>query len=156
MIFRFTASVFFLLFCIIMSVDYSTWSLEELRNEAEARNLRFSSKDGVKTLVSKLRRNDRRSTGDSSTGEVESPSAGKSGLSEKKGGGMTFEEQIQLLELERKIRMEERETEKEMEKMRMEEKEKERERKKKKKERKKKKKERLKGRSENLRRRLHS
>ena len=109
-----------------MSVDYSTWSLEELRNEAEARNLRFSSKDGVKTLVSKLRRNDRRSTGDSSTGEVESPSAGKSGLSEKKGGGMTFEEQIQLLELERKIRMEERETEKEMEKMRIEEKEKER------------------------------
>jgi transposase InsO family protein len=100
-----------------MSAKYSDWALEDLREEAERRGLRFDrAKDGVKTLASRLRRNDRRSTGgESSAGEGES--MGENKLSEEKTG-LSFEQQVQLMELERKIRREEREAE---EKMRREE-----------------------------------
>lgn len=36
-------------------IDYDSWSLQDLKHEATKRSLYFSSMDGVKTLVSKLR-----------------------------------------------------------------------------------------------------
>ena len=39
--------------------DYDNWSLEQLRDECQTRKIEFSSKDGVKTLSSKLRTNDK-------------------------------------------------------------------------------------------------
>ena len=39
--------------------DYDNWPLERLRDECHARQMEFSSKDGVKTLSSKLRTNDK-------------------------------------------------------------------------------------------------
>jgi len=103
-----------------MSTTYSTWVLEDLRVEADRRNIRYSSKDGVKTLAYKLRRTDRRSTGGSSTGEGESTEAEKLDMDEEKMNGISFEQKIQLLELERKIRLEERQAERETEKMKLE------------------------------------
>lgn len=39
--------------------DYDNWPLEQLRDECHTRQIEFSSKDGVKTLSSKLRTNDK-------------------------------------------------------------------------------------------------
>ena len=39
--------------------DYDNWSLEQLRDECQTRKIEFSLKDGVKTLSSKLRTNDK-------------------------------------------------------------------------------------------------
>ena len=41
------------------NTDFNSWTLEELRAEAEKRSIVFVSKDGVKTLASKLRVHDR-------------------------------------------------------------------------------------------------
>ena len=35
--------------------DYNSWSLEDLRAEARKKYILFTSKDGVKTLASKLK-----------------------------------------------------------------------------------------------------
>ena len=53
--------------------DYKLWSLEKLRAEASERSINFSSKDGVKTLASKLRVHDKLMTspGDASVAEEE-------------------------------------------------------------------------------------
>ena len=39
--------------------DYNLWTLEELRAEASNRSIVFISKDGVRTLASRLRVHDR-------------------------------------------------------------------------------------------------
>ena len=41
------------------NTDYSSWTLEDLRAEVEKRSIVFVSKDGVKTLASKLKVHDR-------------------------------------------------------------------------------------------------
>jgi len=41
------------------NTDYNSWKLEELRAEAGKRSIFFVSKDGVKTLASKLKVHDR-------------------------------------------------------------------------------------------------
>ena len=45
--------------------DYNSWSLEDLRAKARKRSLLFVRKDGVKTLASKLRMQDRLMRGES-------------------------------------------------------------------------------------------
>ena len=39
--------------------DYDNWPLEQLRDECNTRQIEFSTKEGVKTLSSKLRTNDK-------------------------------------------------------------------------------------------------
>ena len=39
--------------------DCDNWPLERLRDECKTRQIEFSTKDGVKTLSSKLRTNDK-------------------------------------------------------------------------------------------------
>jgi hypothetical protein len=101
---------------------YSTWALDDLRAEADTRNLRYSSKDGVKTLSSKLRRHDRHSTGESN--ESEDESKGEEKIEYEVGGkklnAVSFEEQMIVLEMQRKIRQEEMEGERELIKLRLE------------------------------------
>ena len=41
------------------AIDYNSWSLQDLRDMATKRGIYFPSKDGVKTLASKLRTFDR-------------------------------------------------------------------------------------------------
>ena len=50
-------------------LDYNSWSLEDLRAEASERSISFVSKDGIKTLASKLRVHDKlmANPGDEST-----------------------------------------------------------------------------------------
>jgi len=87
------------------SFDYKSWSLEELRAEARKRFILFTQKDGVKTLSSKLRTHDRL-TKEPNTAEKadyeETPD-------EEKASDLTFDQRLQLLQLERQIRIEERE-----------------------------------------------
>ena len=47
------------------NIDYNSWTLEELRAEASIRAIVFTSKDGVKTLASKLRVSDSLMTSES-------------------------------------------------------------------------------------------
>jgi hypothetical protein len=51
--------------------DYDNWSLDGLRDECQERQIEFSSKDGVKTLSSKLRTNDKLSDVVVKSGEVQ-------------------------------------------------------------------------------------
>ena len=94
---------------------YDSWSLEDLRAEASSRSICFTSKDGIKTLASKLRVHDKlmANPGDVITGDEEMEQT-------ETEGNLTFEQQLQLqerelmmLELRRKMQMEEREAEKE-------------------------------------------
>ena len=88
--------------------DYDSWSLQDLRDEASKRSIYFSSKDGVRTLASKLRVFDRlgQSLGDAQENLAE----------EALGTSLSFEQRLQLqerelqmLELRKKISQEHRE-----------------------------------------------
>ena len=88
--------------------DYDSWSLQDLRDEASKRSIYFSSKDGVRTLASKLRVFDRlgQSLGDAEENLAE----------EALGTSLSFEQRLQLqerefqmLELRKKISQEHRE-----------------------------------------------
>ena len=93
------------------SFDYKSWSLEELRAEARKRFVLFNQKDGVKTLASKLRMHDRlMSEKESNTEEkVEDEET----VDEEDVSDLTFDQRLQLLQLERQIRREERDAERE-------------------------------------------
>ena len=95
--------------------SYNSWSLEDLRTEAGNRSICFTSKDGIKTLASKLRLHDKlmANPGDACTGgeEIEETET---------ESNLTFEQQLQLqerelmmLKLRREMQMEEREAERE-------------------------------------------
>ena len=93
------------------NLDYTSWSLEELRAEGRKRFILFTQKDGVKTLASKLRTHDRlmsekERTTEEKTDYEETPD-------EEKASDLTFDQRLQLLQLERQIRIEEREAERE-------------------------------------------
>ena len=94
---------------------YDSWSLEDLRAEASNRSICFTSKDGIKTLASKLRVHDKlmANPGDVITGDEEMEQT-------ETEGNLTIEQRLQLqerelmmLELRRKMQMEKREAEKE-------------------------------------------
>lgn len=90
--------------------DYDSWSLQDLRDEASKRSIYFSSKDGVKTLSSKLRVFDR-------LGQSLSDAREKENLAEETlSTSLSFEQRLQLqerelqmLELRKKISQEHRE-----------------------------------------------
>ena len=89
--------------------DYKSWSLEDLRTEASNRSICFTSKDGVKTLASKLRVHDKlmANPGDACTGGEEMEET-------ETESNLTYEQQLQLqerelmmLKLRREMQMEE-------------------------------------------------
>ena len=92
-------------------IDYNSWTLEELRAEASVRAIGFTSKDGIKTLASKLRVSDSlMRSGSEALEEDKDPSV----LVDKRISDLSFEQRLQLqerelmmLELRRKMRMEE-------------------------------------------------
>ena len=98
--------------------DYNLWTLEELRAEASNRSIVFISKDGVKTLASRLRVHDRLMANpgdDYAAEETELRGMEDEGLS-----NLSFrqrlelqERQIAMLDLRRQIKLEEREAERE-------------------------------------------
>ena len=94
--------------------DYNSWPLEELRSEATKRAILLISKDGVKTLASKLRAHDRLMKGGTSdvAEQMETSQIEESDLSFDQRLQI-HEREIELLELQRKIRQEEREAERE-------------------------------------------
>ena len=94
--------------------DYNSWPLEELRSEATKRATLLISKDGVKTLASKLRAHDRLMKGGTSdvAEQMETSQIEESDLSFDQRLQI-HEREIELLELQRKIRQEEREAERE-------------------------------------------
>ena len=94
---------------------YDFWSLEDLRTEASNRSICFTSKDGIKTLASKLRVHDKlmANPGDESAGGEEMEET-------ETESNLTYEQQLQLqerelmmLKLRREMQMEEREAERE-------------------------------------------
>ena len=116
---------------------YSTWNLEDLRAEADKRNLRYDkSKDGVRNLVSRLRRSDRHSTGGSSTsGEGEEGENGgrkkiesereeekklESERIEETFSAENLGEKLKIMEMQRRIRQEEMEGERKLLELRLE------------------------------------
>ena len=91
------------------AINYDSWSLEDLRAEATKRNIYFSSKDGVKTLASKLRTSDR--IGQSFDAQERENLADKS-LDTSLSYDQILQLQqreMQMLELRRKISQEHRE-----------------------------------------------
>ena len=93
------------------SFDYKSWSLEELRAEARKRFILFTRKDGVKTLASKLRMHDRLMSEKESN--TEEKLEFEETVDEEEASDLTFDQRLQLLQLERQIRIEEREAERE-------------------------------------------
>ena len=92
------------------AINYDSWSLQNLRDEAAKRMIYFSSKDGVKTLASKLRTHDRLGQSLDDAGEKEYLAG------EPLDSGLSFEQRLQLqeremqmLELRRKISQEHKE-----------------------------------------------
>ena len=90
--------------------DYDSWSLQELRDEASKRSIYFSSKDGVRTLASKLRVFDRLGQSLGDAGEKENLAE------ETLSTSLSFEQRLQLqerkfqmLELRKKLSQEHRE-----------------------------------------------
>ena len=100
------------------NVNYKSWSLEELRAEAKKRFVLFTRKDGVKTLASKLRTHDKLMSKKADITEEKEDSDGT--VDEDKESNLTFDQRLQLLQLERQIRMEEREAERQIERERRE------------------------------------
>ena len=121
--------VFFLLFTpqtqthilVIMAeknTDYSSWTLEELRAEAERRSIVFVSKDGVRTLTSKLRVHDRLMGNPCDDVLAEETELG--GIEDNGVSNLSFqqrlemqERQLAMLDLQRKMKLEERDAERE-------------------------------------------
>ena len=95
------------------NVDYKSWSLEELRVEAKKRFVLFTQKDGVKTLASKLRTHDKLMSKKADITEEKEDS--DETVDEDKESNLTFDQRLQLLQLERQISMEVREAEREAE-----------------------------------------
>ena len=95
------------------SIDYKSWSLEELRAEARKRFILFTQKDGVKTLASKLKMHDKLMS--EKEANTEESAVSEETVDEERAGNLTFDQRLQLLQLERQIRMEEREAEREAE-----------------------------------------
>ena len=93
------------------NVDYKSWSLEELRAEAKKRFVLFTQKDGVKTLASKLRTHDKLMSKKADITEEKEDS--DETVDEDKESNLTFDQRLQLLQLERQISMEVREAERE-------------------------------------------
>ena len=93
------------------NVDYKSWSLEELRAEAKKRFVLFTQKDGVKTLARKLRTYDKLMSKKADITEEKEDSVET--IDEDKESNLTFDQRLQLLQLERQISMEEREAERE-------------------------------------------
>ena len=91
------------------AIDYDSWSLQDLRVEATRRSIYFSSKDGVKTLASKLRTSDR--IGQSFDAQEREDITDKTldtNLSYEQRLQLQ-ERELQMLELRRKISQEHRE-----------------------------------------------
>ena len=93
------------------SFDYKSWSSEEFRAEARKRFILFTQKDGVKTLASKLRTHDKLMSEKEPNTEEKADS--EETVDEENASNITFDQRLQLLQLERQIRMEEREAERE-------------------------------------------
>ena len=93
------------------NVDYKSWSLEELRAEAKKRFVLFTRKDGVKTLASKLRTHDKLMSKKADITEEKEDS--DETVDEDKESNLTFDQRLQLLQLERQISTEVREAERE-------------------------------------------
>ena len=93
------------------SFEYKSWSLEELRAEARKRFILFTQKDGVKTLASKFRTHDKRMSEKEPNPEEKADS--EETVDEEKLSDLTFDQRLQLLRLERQIRLEGREAERE-------------------------------------------
>ena len=89
--------------------DYDSWSLGDLRTEASKRQIAFVSKDGVKTLASKLRVHDRLLSGEDA---VEGQEMAPTDLNLEQRLRLQ-ERELEMLELRRKIMQEEREAERE-------------------------------------------
>lgn len=91
------------------AINYDSWSLQDLRDEATKRSIYFSSKDGVKTLASKLRTFDR--IGESfDAQERENLAEGTLETSLNFEQRLQLQErELQMLELRRKISQEHRE-----------------------------------------------
>ena len=91
------------------AIDYDSWSSQDLRDEATKRSIYFSSKDGVKTLASKLRTFDR--IGQSfDAQERENLAEGTLETSLNFEQRLQLQErELQMLELRRKISQEHRE-----------------------------------------------
>ena len=98
--------------------DYKSWSLEELRAEARKRFILFTQKDGVKTLASKLRMHDRLMS--EKEPNMEQKADYEETVDEDKASDLTFDQRLQLLQLERQIRIEEREYERQVKRERPE------------------------------------
>ena len=89
------------------NVDYKFWSSEELRAEAKKRFVLFTQKDGVKTLASKLRTHDKLMSKKADITEEKEDF--DESVDEDKESNLTFDQRLQLLQLERQISMAERE-----------------------------------------------
>ena len=89
------------------SFDYKSWRLEQRRAEARKRFTLFTQKDGVKTLASKLRTHDRLMP--EKEPNTEEKADYEETPDEEKASDLTFDQRLQLLQLERQIRIEERE-----------------------------------------------
>ena len=86
------------------SFDYKS-----CRAEARKRFILFTQKDGVKTLASKLRMHDRLMAEKESN--TEEKVEYEETVDEEEASDLTFDQRLQLLQLERQIRIEEREAE---------------------------------------------
>ena len=99
--------------------DYNSWSLEDLRGEQGKDLFYFLGKDGVKTLASKLRIQDRLMKGESPAAAKELDFSATEDKTESLNE-LSFEQQMKLqeqdlavLELRRKIMQHERDAERE-------------------------------------------
>ena len=81
------------------SSDYKSWSLEELRAEARKRFVLFTAKDGVKTLISKLKTHDKLMSEKEPITKEKADSVET--VDEEKASNLTFDQRLQLLQLER-------------------------------------------------------
>ena len=78
------------------SIDYKSWSLEELRAEARKRFIHFTQKDGVKTLASKLRTHDKLMSEKEAI--TEETAVSEETVDEERAGKLTFDQRLQLLQ----------------------------------------------------------
>ena len=83
------------------SIDYKSWTLEELRAEARKRFILFTQKDGVKTLASKLRMHDKLMS--EKEPNTEETAVSEETVDEEKASNLTFDQRLQLLQLKDRL-----------------------------------------------------
>jgi len=81
------------------SFAYKSWSSEELRARARKRFILFTQKDGVKTLASKLRMHNKLMSEKEPNTEEKADS--EETVDKEKVSNLTFDQRLQLLQLER-------------------------------------------------------